>query len=1638
MDHSDSTSDSDSNSYGGTSEFSGLTKMPFHKSPDGEVWVIEGHIVDWRIANHSIRKFVYDSKVLKAGFVYFEEGKGSLLVILEDRAHIYLVSGGDSTTVTFPFTISKAFFYSKGVLLERKSDEFASGVLSNTSTPRFVTISDPLSLFGTAVFPSNVSENADALSVLYLPEAADQKTAVLFDERRDLLLFYHVRVLSDKETPGRTTVNNKKGYAGLSTDAAASKSGSAKFKRKLSSDLSSISTGSSSAASGISGNLRKMSIINRRSATVSIQGSEHEPVQLFTPSQQAVDMTRRSASATLDRMISGSTLDIAPNAVSQFSLESVEQSNMSKDLVLTRISHTEIPRKRFSANLKIVGSRYEDKESIVFYDQDRNWGQVWIFDVELSTTDNMKLKVFGYSPVSPIRTIDLKPNVMKDVTALESSHLRGFYVLLQREETHFTLYNPFSNLTSAPLAFRDQKALKCLYYACDRYVVSDFDDNRTITDMLPLSAFVLQLFEVIRLLLDSFTHSYLFLLWQVARHKMPYQKKDADFIAFRSTLLSLLPIAPQVSLFKEIEDICNCPVFDKDFNFDALLPKIVMGLHLKREELKLNLLEQDAVDKLGELLFMLSSLMGWPKIWQEFYANSSISRDETIRPTGRYYAHPLDEPPSIMKSIYSATSSSAIPLTPYITFSRLLEDNSNVDEMISPRTHKLLQFFDILRSQRHLESELLDIMNALFNNELELETYPMGVRAPLRRLISRLESCIIQISPEMNLNLLQRPDLRKNQEILLGLRSTREENPLFELQQMGVEKEGPYRDQKSRSVKSLISDLLTSTSSKAREEKMPKKGREGTTVPMALDTKPPIIFSEDSRFLELGKCLRFYVPHRVESLVLKQSNDKNYIKIMTKKKKVSQIFAIRALACPMGWAAIKYSTKHPLASQKWHCLKPNFISTFSDGSTINVDPETLDQGMIQWGEFHAGVSSGLLVSKKAKGVTGSWITFNRPQNLTAQHGGFLLGLGLNGHLKSLEEWHIYNYLSPKETHTSIGLLLGMAASLRGTMDLKLTKVLSVHVVALLPTGSTDLNINYKVQTTGLLSIGLLFQKSYHKKMTGMLLSQLTSFVVVNEKPSPDEGYRLAAGVALGLVNVGAGSKDGNYHNWTRDSSNDADDIVTQESFRTENVGPMDPFVVEELLGLISKNQDKETDVLLENSQLGAILALMIMFLKSNKKIVAEKLLPPSKRSTANLKSNMRPDLLLFREWAYHMILWDSIEGTLAWLLESLPTHASLQVNTDNLPFYYAIGGRALALAIKFASSCDKTLRDGMLLVIDRLLPFYQCKLDTRLDFQLTIKGINIVVGVLLISVSMIMGGSGDINVFRRARYLHEVLTGEYSYLFESESRGSDDSDESQSNEPFTDNENHYGKYTTTSLSMGFLFLGSGHYAFKTSDALSISYLVISILPTFAPPYLLQEARHFWSMAIEPRSLMIRDSESGAVLSKIDVEITMKSDNAKKQNSKLRLSSPCLLPELRRIKAIEVKSFDHYPIRVEIEDEAASRNFSKQGCVIWVKSRSSEKDATPQQRDQKSLDQINRLFAKKIAKRYRKDGESYLSKPKQSLTTLLKLDSPEKIEFEREIYHAISSHRTQDENILMSCDNTDLASSFELWKIEHGL
>ena len=190
--------------------------------------------------------------------------------------------------------------------------------------------------------------------------------------------------------------------------------------------------------------------------------------------------------------------------------------------------------------------------------------------------------------------------------------------------------------------------------------------------------------------------------------------------------------------------------------------------------------------------------------------------------------------------------------------------------------------------------------------------------------------------------------------------------------------------------------------------------------------------------------------------------------------------------------------------------------------------------------------------------------------ISNEQAGFLLALGLNGHLKKLAVHHLHSYLSKVrepvatlyrtsttiQAHemTTIGLLIGLAAarcspslplfpptnsSRRGTMDLEVTRILSVHIPALLPAGSTQLNVPSLAQVAALIGLGLVYQGSAHRHITQVLLADIgTSAKFVSNRLLFFNLFSRTSGWAgtrafeqSGVVRFGGGTRSGNGYTW---------------------------------------------------------------------------------------------------------------------------------------------------------------------------------------------------------------------------------------------------------------------------------------------------------------------------------------------------------------------------------------------------------------------------------------------------------------------------------------------------------------------------
>ena len=113
--------------------------------------------------------------------------------------------------------------------------------------------------------------------------------------------------------------------------------------------------------------------------------------------------------------------------------------------------------------------------------------------------------------------------------------------------------------------------------------------------------------------------------------------------------------------------------------------------------------------------------------------------------------------------------------------------------------------------------------------------------------------------------------------------------------------------------------------------------------------------------------------------------------------------------------------------------------------------------------------------------------YHKPSEPKFEHGGFCLAMGLLGQFDTLQPTDIYQHLKSTHDATTIGILLGRAASKLGTMDDHDTRTLCIHIPYLLPP-TLSLEVSLSVQSAAVIGAGLLYKGTSNRLMTEMLLA----------------------------------------------------------------------------------------------------------------------------------------------------------------------------------------------------------------------------------------------------------------------------------------------------------------------------------------------------------------------------------------------------------------------------------------------------------------------------------------------------------------------------------------------------------------------
>ncbi|XP_066534503.1 anaphase-promoting complex subunit 1 isoform X2 [Hoplias malabaricus] len=693
-----------------------------------------------------------------------------------------------------------------------------------------------------------------------------------------------------------------------------------------------------------------------------------------------------------------------------------------------------------------------------------------------------------------------------------------------------------------------------------------------------------------------------------------------------------------------------------------------------------------------------------------------------------------------------------------------------------------------------------------------------------------------------------------------------------------------------------------------------------------------LIWSQDLRVQEVRRLLQSSRPVRVNVPHLPEVSDHEYIE--EKENKLLQLCQ-RTMALPVGRGLFTLFSYHPVPTEPLPVPKLNLTgrapprNTMVDLNSGNID---VPPNMTSWPSFHNGVAAGLKIAPASQ-VESAWIAYNKPKSaeLANEYAGFLMALGLNGHLTKLATLNIHDYLTKGHEMTSIGLLLGVSAAKLGTMDMSITRLLSIHIPALLPPTSTELDVPHSVQVAAVVAIGLVYQGTGHRHNAEVLLAE------IGRPPGPEmeyctdrESYSLAAGLALGMVCLGHGS---NLIGMT--------DLNVPEQLYQYMVGGhrRTHAGINREKHKSPSYQIKEGDTInVDVTCPGATLALAMIYLKTNNRSIADWLKAPD---TMFLLDFIKPEFLLLRTLARCIIMWDEILPNEEWVTSNVPqiiqeniglqeeALVSEDLNMETLvqAHDYIIAGACMAVGFRFAGSANSDAFDCLYKFARN---FMQSLINTT--STATVSGqynLQTCLSMVLLATSMVMAGSGNLKVLQLCRFLHKRTFGEMNYGF------------------------HMAHH----MALGLLFLGGGRYTLSTSNS-AIAALLCALYPHFPAHstdnrYHLQALRHLCVLAAEPRLLVPVDVDTLKPCYAM-LDVTYKGTQWYDETT-VELMAPAMLPELHLLKQIKVKGPRYWELNIDLSKGTQHlQSILLRDGILYVKLRAGQLPYKDDPRGWKSL------------------------------------------------------------------------------------
>jgi anaphase-promoting complex subunit 1 len=387
--------------------------------------------------------------------------------------------------------------------------------------------------------------------------------------------------------------------------------------------------------------------------------------------------------------------------------------------------------------------------------------------------------------------------------------------------------------------------------------------------------------------------------------------------------------------------------------------------------------------------------------------------------------------------------------------------------------------------------------------------------------------------------------------------------------------------------------------------------------------------------------------------------------------------AERTMALAMGRAIFTFGSVTHVTNDTYRVPKLEYsVRMLPMNVVVAPDPTKVQPDATHWAEFHNGVAAGLRIAPSSHPIASSWITFHKPSELSPEHAGFLYGLGLTGHLKSMLTWHTFTYLTPKHDLTSIAVLLGLSAAWKGTGNRHVRKLLAIHTPALLPKSSMELNIPLLTQAAGISGVGLLYMGTAHRRMAEVCLGEMykkDASSITSTANATKEAYVVSAALAFGMIMLGRGF-----------TSNNAADAEFVSRLKTM------------IKGISGYGNGTEAPFDWNAAAPAACIALGLMFLRTNRKDISEIMLLPDSLEGLN---RVPPHFLFYRALGRDLIMWDNIMPTLEWIMGHFPpdVRKTMEARARGVrcdlayeyAYYYTVAAACFAIGLKYAGTAKE-------------------------------------------------------------------------------------------------------------------------------------------------------------------------------------------------------------------------------------------------------------------------------------------------------------------------------------------------------------